>query len=82
MTYSSWDIEHGRLILVIKKILCHFLPFYPPKNLKKQNFEKMKKMAGDKQSQSYEVQFLRYGDMKWGGQYFLWFWEFFALLPN
>ena len=28
-------------------ILNHFLPFYPSNNLKKQNFEKMKKIPGD-----------------------------------
>ena len=44
MIYSSWDIEHDGLKLVI---LGHFLPFYSPKHPKKQNFEKMKKIAGD-----------------------------------
>ena len=32
------------------RIFCHFglcFPFYPPKNLKNQNFEKMKKRPGD-----------------------------------
>ena len=28
-------------------ILDHLLPFYPPNNLKNQNFEKMKKTSGD-----------------------------------
>ena len=28
-------------------ILDHFLPFYPPKNLKNENFKKMKKNPGD-----------------------------------
>ena len=28
-------------------ILDHFLPFYPPNNLKNQNFEKLKKTPGD-----------------------------------
>ena len=44
MIYSSWDIEHKRLKLVN---LGHFLPFYSPKNQKNQNYEKMKKIAGD-----------------------------------
>ena len=44
MIYSSWDIEHDGLKLVI---LGHFLPFYSPKHSRKQNFEKMKKIAGD-----------------------------------
>ena len=42
--YGSWDMEHDR------KNFGHlgtFLPFYPPNNLKNQNFEKMKKLAGD-----------------------------------
>ena len=38
------DIECDRLTLVI---LGHFLPFYPLKNPKNQNFEKMQKIAGD-----------------------------------
>ena len=50
MIYSSWDIKCDRLNLVITG---HFLPFPPPppppptNNLKNQNFEKTKKMAGD-----------------------------------
>ena len=39
MMYSSWDIEQNIMKLVI---LGHFLPFYPPKNPKNQNFEKQK----------------------------------------
>ena len=71
MIYNSWDIEHDRLKLVI---IGHSLPFYPPplppplKNLKNQNFEKLKKIAGDiiilhvyQKPQSYEVWFQRYG---------------------
>ena len=41
MIYSSWDIEQNKLKLLI---LGHFLPFYPPKNLKNQNFEKCKNL--------------------------------------
>ena len=44
MIYGSWDIECDRLKLVT---LGHFLPFYPPKNQKNQNFEKMKQKPGD-----------------------------------
>ena len=40
MIYSSWDIERGRLKLVI---LGHFLPFYLPKNQTNQNFEEILK---------------------------------------
>ena len=43
MIYSPWDIECSQLKLII---LCHFLPFYSPKNPKNQNFEKMKITAG------------------------------------
>ena len=41
MICSSWDIEQNMLKLVI---LGHFLPFYPPKNSKNQNFEKWKNL--------------------------------------
>ena len=41
MIYSSWDIEQNILKLVI---LGHFLPFYPSKNPKNQNFEKWKNL--------------------------------------
>ena len=41
MIYSFRDIERVGLKLVI---LCHFLPFYSPKNLKNQDFEKWKKL--------------------------------------
>ena len=46
MIYSSWDIECGRLKLVI---MDHFLPFTPtsPKSPKNQNFEKTKKIVED-----------------------------------
>ena len=43
MVYNSWDIECDGLKLVI---LGHVLLFYPPKTLKNQNFEKMKKFTG------------------------------------
>ena len=49
-------------------ILDHFLPFYPPNNLKNQNFEKMKKISGDiiilhmcSINDNHDVWFLRYG---------------------
>ena len=45
MMYDSWDMEHDRQNFFV--ILDHFLPFYPPKNLKNQNFEKMKKTPWD-----------------------------------
>ena len=42
--YDSWDIECDRQFFVI---LDHFLHFYPLKNPKNQNFEKMKKPPRD-----------------------------------
>ena len=41
MIYSYWDIKQNKLKLLI---LGHFLPFYPPKDLKNQNFEKWKSL--------------------------------------
>ena len=65
MIYSSWDIEQNILKLVI---LGHFLPFYPLKT------PKIKILKNEKicwryhhfthvhqKSQSYDVQFLRFG---------------------
>ena len=40
LTYQAWWTEFF-------VILDHFLPFYPPNNLKNQNFETMKKTPGD-----------------------------------
>ena len=42
--YGSWDTKCNRQNFFV--ILGHFLPFYPPKNLKNQNFEKMKTTSG------------------------------------
>ena len=42
--YGSWDMDCDRQFFVI---LDNFLSFYPPKNLKNQNFEKLKKAPGD-----------------------------------
>ena len=45
MIYGSWDMEcEGQNCFVI---LDHFLPLYPSKKPKNQNFEKMKKAPGD-----------------------------------
>ena len=41
MIYSSWEKEQNKLKLLI---LGHFLNFYPPTNLKNQNFEKWKNL--------------------------------------
>ena len=68
-------------------ILDHFLPFYPPNNLKNQNFEKMKETLGDiiiLHKCTINNIHMMYGswDMKRDGQNFLSFWTcFFALLP-
>ena len=65
MIYSSWDIEQNILKLVI---LGHFLPFIPLKT-PKINILKNEKICWryhhstnvQQKSQSYDVQFLRYG---------------------
>ena len=45
---QSYDVQFLRYRYKIFVILGHFLPFYfPPNDPKYQNFEKMKKMAGD-----------------------------------
>ena len=44
MMYGSWNMEHVKDNFVI---LDCFLPFYPCNNPKNQNFEKLKKTAGD-----------------------------------
>ena len=61
MIKSFEDMECDALKLVI---LGHFLHFYPPKSSKNQNFEKMRYHHFThvyQKSQSYDVQFLRYG---------------------
>ena len=45
MIYGSSDIVHDRQNVFV--ILDLFFPLYLPNNLKKQNFEKMKKTPGD-----------------------------------
>ena len=42
--YGSWDMEHDEQNHL--SFWTIFLPFYPPNNPKKQNFEKMKKTTG------------------------------------
>ena len=42
-----WFLRYGVQWTEFFVILDHFLPFYPPNNLKNQNFKKMKKMPGD-----------------------------------
>ena len=81
MIYSSWDIVCDRLKLVI---MGHFLPFYPPpKNPNNQNFEKMKKIAGDTiilHKVTKNPNHMRYSswDMEWGRLNFLSFWAIFC----
>ena len=62
-------------------ILGHFSPFYPPKNLKNQNFEKCKKFAGDiilhKCTKNHNHMMHGSWDMEWDG-YFLLFWAIFC----
>ena len=65
MIYSSWDIEQNILRLVISG---YYLPFYPPKNPKNQNFEKWKYLLEISSFYTcvpkitiFDVQFLRFG---------------------
>ena len=84
MIYSSWDIKCNRLRLVT---MGHFLPFFLlPRNLKNQNFEKMKKVSGDiiilytklyQHPQSYAVWFPK---IRSETDNFLSFWETFCPL--
>ena len=41
--YDAWFLRYGSQRTECFIILDHYLPFYPPNNLKTQNFEKMKK---------------------------------------
>ena len=72
------------------RIFCHFgllFAFLPPKNLKNQNFEKMKKIPGDiiiLYMYTINDNHIIYGswDMEHERQNFLSFWMIFALLPE
>ena len=75
MIYSSWDIEHDRLKLVI---LGHYLFFYQKRAQRIKILKKMKKIAGDiiiihvyQKSQLYDLRFL---DTEWDRHNFLSFW--------
>ena len=46
-SYDVWFLRYRARWTEFLVILDHFLPFYPLKNLKNQNFKKMKKMPGD-----------------------------------
>ena len=83
MIYSSWDIEQNKLKL---QILGHFLPFYPPKNLKKSKFWKMEKFAGDtiilhKCTKNHNHMMYSSRDTEWDRQYFLSFRTIFFAIP-
>ena len=80
--YSSWDIECNTLK---SAIMGHFLPFtLPPKNQKKQNFEKMKILPRDiiilhKCTKNHSHMRYSSWDMEWDRQTFLSFWVIFYL---
>ena len=80
MMYGSWDIGCNRQnFLSFWTIYCLF---YPPKNLKNQNFEKMKKTPGDiiiLQMSTINDNHMMYGswDMKRDEQNFLSIWTIF-----
>ena len=46
-SYDIWFLRYGTWQTKVFVILDHFLSFYPPNNLKNQNFEKMKKTPSD-----------------------------------
>ena len=46
-SYDIWFLECGVWWTEFFVILNHFFNFYPPKNLKNQNFKKMEKSPGD-----------------------------------
>ena len=67
-------------------ILDHVLLFYPPKNLKNQSFEKMKKKQTPEHIiilhlQSTNDDHMMYGSWNMSETKFLSFWTIFALLP-
>ena len=82
MIYSSWDIECDRMKMVI---LGHFFPFtLLPKNLKNQNFEKVKNTSGDiiiLRMCTKNHNHMRYGswDTEWDRQNFLSLWAILCL---
>ena len=84
MTYSSWDIEHDRLKLVI---LGHFLLFYHKRTKKIKILKKWKKNSGDiiithvfQKSQSYDLRFL---DTEWDRHnFFVILGHFFLFYPK
>ena len=79
-SYDVWFLRYGACDTEFFVILDCFLHFYPPNNLKNQNFEKIKKQPGDiiilhvcHKWQSYDVWFLRYET---------WQTEFFVILDH
>ena len=46
-SYDVWFLTYGAWWTQFFVILDHFLPYYPPNNLKNQNFEKMRTIPGD-----------------------------------
>ena len=68
-SYDVWFLRYGARQTEFFLILDNFLPFYPTKTPKYQNFEKMRKKAWryyrftkvHQKSWSYPILFLRYG---------------------
>ena len=82
--YGSWDTEWETEFFAI---LGNFLSFYPPNNLKNQNFEKIKKAAGDvtilhMSVKNHNHMMFTSWDMETDRHNFLSFWTIFALLPH
>ena len=75
--YSSWDIEQNILKLAI---LGHFffLPFYPPKNSKNQNFEKWKILLVHMCTNNDKHMMYSSWNKEWDRQNCLSFWTIFC----
>ena len=82
MMNSSRDMEHdGQNFL---SFWTFFLPFYPPNNLKNQNFGKMIQTPGDKtilHKCTKNDSHMMYGSWAWWTKFFCHFGQFFALSP-
>ena len=79
MMYGSWDRVRETELFVI---LDHFLPLYPPNNLKNQNFGKMEKNPGDiiifhKYIKTNNHMMYGYWDTEWDRQNVSSFWAIF-----
>ena len=80
-SYDLWFLRYWTWWTEFFVILDHFLHFYPPKNLKNQNFEKMKKLSGDiivLHRCNINDNHMMYGSCEQHRQNFLSFWTIFC----